>query len=160
MPRHHDTVLPRDAADEKNVLTGFLGHLRGAVAAKADGVGDPAAREPGVPSGTSLLGLVSHLTHVERHYFLGEAVRDWPATFRPRDEDTAEDVVAAYREATARGTEVGPVAALAARAHDRGDRTPRRACRHPPRAHRRPYRALRPRSTGGRAPASLHRGGR
>lgn len=106
MPRHHDTVLPRDAAAEKNVLTGFLGHLRGAVAAKADGVGDPAAREPGVPSGTSLLGLLTHLTHVERHYFLGEAVRDWPATSRPHDEDTAEDVVAAYREATARADAV------------------------------------------------------
>lgn len=106
MPRHHDTGLPRDVADEKSVLTGFLGHLRGAVVAKAVGVPDPAAREPGVPSGTSLLGLVSHLTHVERHYFLGEAVRDWPATFRPREEDTAEDVVAAYREATTRADAV------------------------------------------------------
>lgn len=105
MPRRSTSALPADSHDEKAVLTGFLDHLRGAVMAKATGVPDPQVREAGVSSGTSLLGLVSHLTHVERHYFLGEAVRDWQATFRP-PEDTPEKVLAAYRHAVAQSDAV------------------------------------------------------
>lgn len=94
-----DTPPPRTGPGEKDVLRGFLDHLRAAVAAKAEGVPEPQARTPGVPSGTSLLGLVRHLTHVERFTFLGERTADWPGTFRPRPGETAASLLAGYRAA-------------------------------------------------------------
>jgi hypothetical protein len=102
MPRRRrDTPPPRTGTDEKAVLRGFLGYLRDAVAAKAEGVPEPQVRAPGVPSGTSLLGLVRHLTAVERYTFLGEAPAGWPGTFRPRPDETAEEILAGYRAACA-----------------------------------------------------------
>lgn len=83
------------------MLTGFLDYLRKAVAAKADGVPEDRAREPGVPSGTNLLGLVRHLTHVERYWLLGHDVTDWQATFHPAPGDTTATVLAAYRDTAA-----------------------------------------------------------
>jgi hypothetical protein len=59
-----------------------------------------------VPSGTSLLGLVRHLAHVERFTFLGEDVADWPATFRPRPDETVASVLADYRDAVDRANAV------------------------------------------------------
>ncbi|GLY40133.1 hypothetical protein Amsp01_061560 [Amycolatopsis sp. NBRC 101858] len=99
MPRRRDTPPPRTGPGEKEVLRAFLDQLRAAVAAKAEGVPEPQARTPGVPSGTSLLGLVRHLTHVERFTFLGERTADWPGTFRPRPEETAAALLAGYRAA-------------------------------------------------------------
>jgi len=61
MPHRADTRPPRTGAGEKATLLGFLDYLRAAIAAKADGVPDPQVRTAGVPSGTSLLGLVKHL---------------------------------------------------------------------------------------------------
>ena len=87
-------------------MLGFLDYLRGAIAAKADGVPDPQVRTAGVPSGTSLLGLIKHLACVERFYFLGEDVDDWNATFRPAPEETAGSVLADYREAARRANQV------------------------------------------------------
>ena len=43
---------------QKATLVGFLDYLRGAIAAKAEGVPYRQVRTAGVPSGTSLLGLV------------------------------------------------------------------------------------------------------
>ena len=105
MPRK-DTGPPRTGADEKATLRGFLDHLRSAIAAKAAGVPEPQVRTGGVPSGTNLLGLVTHLTHVERCYFLGERVADWGATFRPSAEETVDGVLAAYRDTIARANRV------------------------------------------------------
>jgi hypothetical protein len=105
MPRT-DTGPPRTAPDEKATLLGFLDHLRKAVAAKATGVPEPQVRAAGVPSGTSLLGLVKHLTHVERFYFLGQRVDDWGATMRPIREETVDGVLAGYREAVERANQV------------------------------------------------------
>ena len=91
---------------EKATLLGFLDYLRAAIAAKADGVPEPQVRTPGVPSGTSLLGLVKHLACVERFYFLGEDVDDWEATLRPTPDESADGVLAGYREAVRRANEV------------------------------------------------------
>ncbi len=77
----------------------FLDYLRASVAAKAEGVPEPQVRTAGVPSGTNLLGLVRHLTFVERFCFLGEDVRDWSATFRPAPQDSVEAVLGGYRDA-------------------------------------------------------------
>jgi len=106
MPRRRDTPPPRTGPGEKEVLRGFLDQLRAAVAAKAEGVPEPQVRTPGVPSGTSLLGLVRHLTHVERFTFLGERTADWQATFRPRPAETAAALLAAYRAAVAEANAV------------------------------------------------------
>ena len=106
MPRKTDTRPPQTGAEEKATLTGFLDYLRGAIANKAEGVPEPQVRAPGVPSGTSLLGLVKHLACVERFYFLGEDIDDWGATLRPAPEDTADGVLADYREAIRRANEV------------------------------------------------------
>ena len=98
MPDHKP---PATSADEKSTLLGFLNYLRDAIAAKATGVPEPQVRTPGVPSGTSLLGLISHLTSVERFHFLGADVRDWKRTFQPAADDTADGVLAGYRETIA-----------------------------------------------------------
>ncbi|MFD3523133.1 DinB family protein [Streptomyces sp. NPDC058653] len=94
-----DTKPPRVDADERTTLVGFLDYLRSAIAGKVTGVPEPQVRTPGVPSGTSLLGLVKHLTAVERFHFLGEDSADWAASMRPAAEETAEQVLAGYREA-------------------------------------------------------------
>jgi hypothetical protein len=100
-----DTRPPRTDADEKATLLGFLDYLRAGVAAKAEGVPEPEVRTAGVPSGTSLLGLVKHLTAVERFHFLGEDA-DWGRSTRPTPDETVEGLLAAYREAAARANEV------------------------------------------------------
>ncbi|MCO1654844.1 DinB family protein [Pseudonocardia humida] len=101
-----DARPPRTAADERSTLVGFLDYLRSAIAAKAEGVPEPQVRAAGVPSGTNLLGLVKHLTAVERFYFLGEDVADWAGTMRATPEETVDRVLAAYRDAIARANEV------------------------------------------------------
>ncbi|MEU3897754.1 DinB family protein [Streptomyces sp. NPDC045251] len=98
-PTHRrDTSPPRTGSSETETLRGFLDYLRNSIAAKVDGAPEPRVRTAAVPSGTNLLGLLNHLTHVERSVFLGEEVRDWPATFRAAPEDTVAEIVAHYRE--------------------------------------------------------------
>jgi hypothetical protein len=97
---------PRTGADERAVLLEFLGRLREAVANKVVGVPEPQVRTAGVPSGTNLLGLVGHLTYVERFHFLGERTDDWDRTMRPAPEETVDSVLAAYREAVRQSNQV------------------------------------------------------
>jgi hypothetical protein len=70
------------------------------------GVPEPQVRTAAAPSGTNLLGLVKHLACVERFYFLGDDVRDWPATMRPTARDTVDSVVADYRQTVERANRV------------------------------------------------------
>ncbi|OLP02467.1 mini-circle protein [Mycolicibacterium porcinum] len=104
--RRHDNPPPRTANTETEVLRGFLDYLRTSVAAKVDGAPEPMARTSPVPSGTTLLGLLNHLTNVERWIFLGDEVTDWPATFTVEPSDAVADVVARYRDAVERANEV------------------------------------------------------
>ncbi|MGW6772464.1 DinB family protein [Streptomyces sp. NPDC055037] len=104
--RAQDTGPPRTGADEKATLRGFLDYLRNAVAAKVEGAPEPQVRTGGVPSGTSLLGLLKHLAFVERFYFLGEDADQWRATMRPSAEDTVDGVLADYRETVERANQV------------------------------------------------------
>lgn len=99
--RDCDTRPPSTGPGEREVLAGFLGYLRRSVAAKAEGVPEERAAAPGVPSGTSLLGLVKHLTCVERYWLLAEEVPDWPGTFHPAPGESAESLLAGYRRTTA-----------------------------------------------------------
>ena len=81
------------------MLRGFLDYLRASIAAKVEDAPEPAVRTSQVASGTTLLGLVNHLTHVERAVFLGTPPRDWQATFTVDDADDAHTVVTRYRHA-------------------------------------------------------------
>ncbi|MEV6077075.1 DinB family protein [Streptomyces sp. NPDC052069] len=101
-----DTPPPRTGNSEREVLRGFLDYLRTSIAAKVDGAPEPQVRTAAVPSGTNLLGLLNHLTLVERSMFLGDDVTDWQATFRAAPGDSAADVVARYREAVERANAV------------------------------------------------------
>lgn len=102
----HDAPPPRTGNTETEVLRGFLDYLRHSIAAKVEGAPEPAVRTAGVPSGTNLLGLLNHLTCVERATFLGERVTDWQSTFHAAPADTVADVVTRYRETVERANDV------------------------------------------------------
>ncbi|WP_431971004.1 DinB family protein [Nocardia sp. bgisy134] len=104
--RCRDTPPPRTANNEAETLRGFLDYLRTSIAAKVEGAPEPQARTAAVPSGTNLLGLLEHLTHVERSIFLGDNVTDWPATFRATSSDSVADVVARYRATVEHANEI------------------------------------------------------
>ena len=104
--RRQDNPPPRTANSEAEVLRGFLDYLRTSIAAKVEGAPEPMARTSSVPSGTTLLGLLNHLTYVERWIFLGDDVSDWQATFTVEPSDSIAHVVAGYRNAVERANEV------------------------------------------------------
>ena len=54
---------------ERDVLLVFLNRVRDAVVRASAGLTGEQQRIRGVPSGTSLLGLIRHLTAVEKHWF-------------------------------------------------------------------------------------------
>jgi uncharacterized damage-inducible protein DinB len=103
-----DLRPPSLDADEKTTLTVFLDYLRDAVAAKVAGLTDEQARTPRVPSGTSLLGLVKHLTAVELNWFVwgyaGEDVPLWDDDAPPVG--PAAQLLAEYRAAVDRCNEI------------------------------------------------------
>ncbi|MFC0435648.1 DinB family protein [Kutzneria buriramensis] len=101
MSGRHDARPPSTGTGERDVLVGFLDYLRDGLAAKVDGVPEARAKAAGVPSGTNLLGLVKHLTYVERHWLLGHHVTDWQATFHAAPGDTVGTILAAYKETIA-----------------------------------------------------------
>lgn len=93
---------------ERETLVLFLDYLRDCIVAKTEGLDEEALRHSTVPSGTSLLGLVKHLTMAETlwfpHVFAGtdEAVPD----DRLEPGDTTAEVIAAYREVCALANEI------------------------------------------------------
>lgn len=96
---------PATGDSERDVLLGFLDYLRECVIAKVQGAPEPQVRQPGVPSGTNLLGLLNHLINVERFTFLGEHVANWPATFHAAAGSTTQSLTVEYRQVTARANE-------------------------------------------------------
>ena len=86
--------LPESKAfgeDERSVLLGYLAYHRAVLARKLDGVSDEDGRRPAcAPSRLTLLGLVRHMTDVERGWFLSvHGGADLPALF---DDDAEWDV--------------------------------------------------------------------
>ncbi|MGP3975977.1 DinB family protein [Streptomyces sp. 8N114] len=104
--RRSDTPPPRTGSSEIEVLRGFLDYLRDSIATKIADAPEPQVRTAGVPSGTNLLGLLNHLTFVERSTFLGDRVTDWQATFHAAPADSVADVVARYRKTAAQANQV------------------------------------------------------
>lgn len=104
--RRRDAPPPRTGDSEAEVLRGFLDYLRQSIARKVETAPEPAVRAAQVSSGTTLLGLLKHLAHVEEAVFLGRSPRSWPATFRCTDDDTIDSVTARYRSAIAEANAV------------------------------------------------------
>jgi uncharacterized damage-inducible protein DinB len=105
-----DLRPPSLNADEKTTLLTFLDYLRESVLAKAAAVPEPAVRTAGVPSGTSLLQLVKHLTAVELNWFVwayaGADRERWEDKGAVSADDTASDLADAYRQAIAQANEI------------------------------------------------------
>ncbi|MBW8806672.1 MAG: DinB family protein [Catenulisporales bacterium] len=104
-----DIRPPAIVAGEKDTLVAFLRYLREAIIRKVEGLPDEVARTPGVPSGTSPLGLIKHLAGVERVWlewaFLGRET--FPElSMAVSETDTVESCVAAFRAASARADEI------------------------------------------------------
>jgi len=93
---------------ERETLTAFLDYLRESVALKVLGLSHDAQTRALVPSGTSLLGLVKHLTMVEVAWFqwafagLEVAV----PTGELEAHDTEASALAAYRSAIERSAQI------------------------------------------------------
>lgn len=107
------TVL---TGDERGQLDAFLEEYRRRAGDSLDGLTEEQARRRLVPSRTTLLGLVKHLTFVERVWF-GEAVTGTPRvelglpesvddSFLLTDADTVESVRSAHRAACAASRQV------------------------------------------------------
>jgi uncharacterized damage-inducible protein DinB len=62
-------TVPRVAAGEREIALAFLSFARHCLVKKTEGLDDEQLRRVLVPSGTSLLGLVQHVTDGERWWF-------------------------------------------------------------------------------------------
>src|SRR5688500_3889061 len=100
-------VVAAYAPGEHEAVAAFLDHYRTVVLNKVRGLDDETLRRPMTASGTSLLGIVKHLTYRERWWFAsmfgGEDVEfpwteaDVGADWRIESWETAEEVIALYR---------------------------------------------------------------
>ena len=101
------TPLPESKAsgeDERSVLLGYLTFHRVVLARKVEGVSDADARRAVFPSSAlSLLGLIRHMTDVERWWFRRvqqaeaiDGIFDEEAEWRVPDDATVADALQAY----------------------------------------------------------------
>jgi uncharacterized damage-inducible protein DinB len=80
--------------DPKTESHRYLRRAREVMVWKLDGLSEYDVRRPMVPSGTNLLGLIKHLTYVERGYFGETFGRPYPAPALDFDADPTADMVA------------------------------------------------------------------
>jgi uncharacterized damage-inducible protein DinB len=123
--------------DERTQLEAFIEDYRKAVEATLDGLTEEQARRRLVPSATTLLGLLKHVTWMQRVWFEecvgGTSRRELglvsgpEESFRLSEDDTIASVTAAHREACA--TARRAVADLALDAVVTGHRTGPRTLR-------------------------------
>ena len=95
--------------DLRTQLESFLDEYRAALRASLDGLTEEEARRSLVPSRTTLLGLVKHVTYVEKVWFdqaiTGRTLKELgvastpDGSFRVRKTDTIESVQVAHRRA-------------------------------------------------------------
>lgn len=100
-------VDPPTGAPEFETLTAFLDHYREVICEKVTGVDGPGLRRSVVATGTSLGGIIRHLSFVERWWFhevYGGRAVDYPwsdedpdGDWRLSDGDDADGLVAFYR---------------------------------------------------------------
>lgn len=104
------------SGSEKELLEAFLNFQRDTLLWKVSGLTEEQLRRVWTPSGMSLLGLVKHMADVERGWFqIRFAGRDLPLVRRPDDPDadfrfepgeTAESIIARYREEIAAAQQI------------------------------------------------------
>jgi uncharacterized damage-inducible protein DinB len=107
---------PPFVGDEKTMLEAWLDYHRATLVQKVEGLTEEQVRQTPLPSGTSLRGLVTHLTDVEKWWFAAcVAGRDvefaWTdedpdADWRAPEDVTIAELVAAYEAECARSREV------------------------------------------------------
>jgi hypothetical protein len=111
-----DRIPPPRQGSEHEILAGMLDFARGAVVRKVAALTEEQARSAPVPaSALTPAGVVKHLTGVERFWFSIDFANldlehPWPeddmhGAWALTDEDTIEDLVAAYRAECARSEE-------------------------------------------------------
>jgi hypothetical protein len=99
--------------DERLVLSSFLAYQRSVMTGKLDGLSEADARRRVVPSETTPIALVRHLSFVEREWF-GAYLGGQPIAVRPEDRDgwwvppeaTVASVIADYVAAGAESDEI------------------------------------------------------
>ncbi|MDQ1712447.1 MAG: hypothetical protein QOE45_1897 [Frankiaceae bacterium] len=107
-----EPTRPPRTGDEKATLLGYLDNQRATLVEKVAGLTDAQAKWSPVPTGTSLFGLLAHLTMTERWWF-SAVVADldpelpWSDEFPDADWDgppgaTLADIVAGYEEECSR----------------------------------------------------------
>jgi hypothetical protein len=121
--------------DERTQLDAFVEEYRAALEATLDGLTEEQARRRLVPSATTLLGLLKHVTWMQRVWFEecvgGMSRRELglvpgpEESFRLADDDTIASVTAAHRDAcaTARAAVVGLPLDTVVTGHRSGPRT-------------------------------------
>jgi uncharacterized damage-inducible protein DinB len=107
--------VPDDSGVERDLLLDRLSGQRQHVLAQLEGLSDEQLRRPVLPSGWSCLGLVRHLTLSDERYWFGVVVAGEPLDFWPegengdwqvRPDETAAEVLEAYRAAIAHADEI------------------------------------------------------
>jgi len=110
MDHGDDRNAPVVVAGEIETSLAFLAYLRQGVSRKLDGLTEDQVRRALVPSGTSLLGLVKHLTEVEAYWiqrrFAGLDVPLVDDGFSVTPDDTVASVRRAYDGAAARTDDI------------------------------------------------------
>jgi len=100
---------PDQVESERDTLLRYLNRQRDAVVRASESLTDQQQRDPGVASGTNLLGLIQHLTGVEQHWFRVVFLGEDLTVDKSMDVAagvTRAEVVAAYRDACARSDEI------------------------------------------------------
>lgn len=102
--------------DLRTHLEGFLDDYRQRLRDQLDGLSEEEARRSLVPSATTLLGLLKHVTYVERFWFehavTGRSLHDLgvastpSGSWRLRQDDTIASVLGSHRDACARSRQV------------------------------------------------------
>jgi len=98
-----DRRAPFIVGDERTTLLAFLAYLRQTIVRKIEDVSEDDARRALVPSGTSLAGLIKHLTAAERywfrHVFAGEPGMTWDRrSWEVGEGVTVDQLIDDYRE--------------------------------------------------------------
>lgn len=102
------------------MLCGWMDFHRATILLKIDGLDDGALRKSLVPSGTSLVGLVKHLTLAEHYWFTQIFAGEDAGLPRPNSEadwqigegESIDEITSLYREQCARSREIVEGASL------------------------------------------------